>query len=186
MRANIIHCQNNPQRLPILLNELAEQNITDYDIWDGIQDIYSVVRSINQSHKQIIKYAKLANWEEVLIMEDDIRFCGHGAFNYFLENKPKDFDLYIGGIYLGEPDQNNKVSYFTGMHCYIVSQKFYDIFLSTNPNEHIDIALKGLGDYYVSNPFTSVQYNGFSSNTRKEENYDFMFQNRQLYNNFQL
>jgi len=186
LKANIIHSTSQPNRLPILLKELEQQGIKNYEIWEGKHDISSVAKSINLSHKQIIEYAHVAEWDEVLIMEDDIRFCGEGAFNYFLNNKPIDFDIYLGGIYIGDISENNKVKYFTGFHCYIVSRKFYQTFLNTPDEEHIDVSLANLGDYYVSNPFTSIQYNGFSSNTRKSENYDFLLQNRILYNNFQL
>lgn len=186
MRANIIHCSNQSNRLPRLLKELEAQNITDYELWEGHHDRTSVVKSINLAHKQIIEYAQLAKWDEVLVMEDDIRFCGEGAFYYFLANKPKSFDIYLGGIYIGEPDENNKVRYFTGFHCYIVHSRFYETFLSTPTDQHIDRSLDNLGEYYVSNPFTSIQYNGFSSNTRKEENYNDLLQNRVLYNNFSI
>ena len=146
----------------------------------------SVKKGINLAHKQIVEYAKLKEWEDVLIMEDDIRFCGEGAFNYYLENKPKKFDIYLGGIYLGEIDEENKVKSFSGLHCYIVHSRFYDKFLSVPDDEHLDRILANMGEYYVSNPFTSIQYNGKSSQTKQEENYDNLLNGRILYNNFQL
>jgi len=184
LKANIIHCSNGSARLPRLLKELEGQNITDYELWEGYHDTTSVVKSINLAHKSIVEYAQLAKWEEVLIMEDDIRFCGEGAFESFLANKPQSFDLYLGGIYNGQLDENNKVKRFTGFHCYIIHSRFYETFLSTPSEQHIDVSLDNLGEYYVSYPFTSIQYNGFSSNSKKEENYDSMLQNRLLHNNF--
>ena len=186
MRANIIHCENDYERLPRLLNELETQEITDYELWDGVFDTTSVKKGINAAHKQIVEYAKLKGWDEVLIMEDDIRFCGVGAFNYYLEKKPKEFDIYLGGVYLGEIDAENKVKSFSGLHCYIVHSRFYDKFLSVPDDEHLDRILANMGEYYVSNPFTSIQYNGKSSQTKQEENYDNLLNDRILYNNFQL
>ena len=174
------------ERLVRLLNELESNNINNFELWEGTVDQYSTKRGINKSHKQIVEYAKLAKWDEVLIMEDDVRFCGKDAFNYFLDNKPQDFDIYLSGIYLGEILPDNSVKSFSGLHCYIVHSKFYDTFLSTPDDEHIDRALANLGTYKVCNPFAAVQYNGFSSNTKKEENYDELLKSRSLYNNFFL
>lgn len=168
------------------MKELKQQGINEYDFWDGIWDIYSVQRGINQAHKEIVHWAKLKRLPEILIMEDDIRFCGEGAFNHYLQNIPEYYDIYLGGIYLGDLDEQNRTREFSGLHCYMVHSRFYDTFLSVPDDEHIDRALSNLGEFYVSYPFTSIQYNGKSSNTKKEENYDQLLVGRQLYNNFQL
>lgn len=186
MKANIIHSDYYQERLPRLLNELEKQGIGYYELWEGIVDKHSTKKGINLSHKQIVEYAKLADWDEVLIMEDDVRFCGEGAFDYFLESKPKEFDLYLSGIYLGEILPNNTVKSFSGLHCYVVHSRFYDKFLNTPNDEHIDRILSNLGEYKVCNPFAAIQYNGFSSNTRKEENYDYLLQDKDFYNNFSI
>lgn len=186
MKANIIHSIYYQERLPRLLNELSSNGITDYELWEGIIDQKSSQKGINQSHKQIVEYAQLAKWDEVLIMEDDVRFCGEGSFEYFLQNKPESFDIYLAGIYMGEILPDNTVKTFSGLHCYIVHSKFYEKFLSTPTDAHIDRALSELGEFKVCNPFAAIQYNGFSSNTRKEENYDYLLNNRELYGNFVL
>lgn len=178
MRLNIIN--GRVERRNDLLKELQRLNITDYELWDGIF-LPSVKESINAAHKQIVEYAKLAQWEEVLIAEDDFIGTHPNSFNYFIENKPKDYDLYLAQVYLGDIGRNNKVKKFTGLTMYFVHSKFYDTFLSVDPKEHIDVALSGLGDYHVCNPFAFIQRNGFSSNTGKEEKYDQLLQNRQLY-----
>ena len=186
MKANIIHDPNDIERLPRLLNELKQQGITNYELWDAVYDVVSVPKGINLAHKSIIAYAEYTGMPEVLIFEDDIRFCGEGAFDHYLKTKPEKYDLYLGGIYLGDLDEQNRTKTFSGMHCYMVHSRFYETFLSTPDDEHIDRILSGLGEYYVSYPFTSIQYNGKSSNTRKEENYDNLLQGRLLHNNFQL
>jgi hypothetical protein len=182
----IIHRQSDYDRLPRLFNELQTQGIVRFDFWEGVYDVMSVKRGINLAHKQIVLNAKQRNLEEVLIFEDDIRFCGNGAFDEYLRNKPVQYDIYLGGIYLGEIDQFNKVKSFSGLHCYCVHNRFFDKFLSMPDDEHLDRILENKGEYYVSYPFTSIQYNGVSSNTRKEENYDHLLNGRLLYNNFQL
>jgi hypothetical protein len=114
-------------------------------------------------------------------MEDDVRFTNPNSFKYFLENKPKDFDIYLSGIYIGEILEDNSVKSFTGFHCYIVNERFYDEYLSVPDDEHIDRALSNLGKYYVCNPFIAIQYNGFSYNTKMDMNYDDLLRERELY-----
>lgn len=164
-----------------LFKELQTQNITDYEFWDGIY-LPSIKASINAAHKQIVEYAMVAGWDEVAIAEDDLKMTHHKSWKYFLSQKPTDFDLYLGGIFLGEPDENGVVSDFTGLSCYIVSRRFFNTFLSTNPDEHLDRALCGLGKYIVCRPFICTQYDGFSSNTGKIESYEYLQRNRIFYN----
>jgi hypothetical protein len=105
-----------------------------------------------------------------------------GAWDYFLKQKPNDFDIYLGGIFLGYPDENGLLQEFTGMTCYIVSKHFYDIFLSVPEDEHIDHALKGLGKYIVCEPFVVTQWDGHSSNTGKPEVYGDLQKSRFFFN----
>lgn len=180
MRVNILHGGHSP-RIPILLNELQQQGINEFNIVEGIHDKDSVVKAINLSHKKIVEQA-LDNGEEMCcIFEDDIKFTDLGAWDYFLTKKPKSFDLYLGGIYLGDILPNNTVKSFTALHCYIIHSKFYATFLSTPDNIHIDHSLANLGDYHVCNPMAAVQYNGWSSNTGKDETYDNLYSNRSYF-----
>jgi hypothetical protein len=67
------------------------------------------------------------------------------------------------------------------MTCYTIHQNFYNTFLSTPDEEHIDAALANKGKYVVCNPFTVRQHNGWSSNSRQHCNYDQMFLNRKMF-----
>ncbi len=162
------------------MSELERQGILDYEFWDGIY-LPSIRASINAAHKQIVEFARLAEYPEVCIAEDDIVGTHPNSWNYFLSQKPKEYDMYLSMVYLGDVI-NGRVESFTGMTLYSVSRKFYDKFLSVDPNEHIDRALAGLGDYHVCHPFTFIQRNGFSSNTGKMEEYDQLLNGRILYN----
>lgn len=179
MKLNVI-VGNRAERLPRLKQELLTQGVTDFEFWKGIY-LPSVKRSINLAHKQIIEYAQVAEWDEVTIAEDDIQFTHLDSWKYYLDNKPNDFDIYLGMVYLGEPDENNVIADFTGLTLYTVSRRFYDTFLSTDEDAHLDRALAGLGKYIVCSPFVAIQYNGFSSNTGKDENYDSLLVNRKLF-----
>lgn len=179
MKVNII-CGNRAERLPRLMKELETQAISNYELWDGVF-LPSIKKSINRAHKQIVEYAKLAEWEEVAIAEDDIRFTHKNSWGYFLEQKPPDFDIYLSMIYMGEMDEAGMVKDFRSMTLYIVNSRFYDVFLSVPDDEHIDKALAGLGKYIVCRPFVALQYNGFSGNTGKNEVYDSLLGGRELY-----
>lgn len=179
MKLNII-IGNRTERLPRLYNEIKQQGITDYEFWDGIF-LPSIKASINAAHKQIVEYAKMAEWESVCIAEDDIQFTHPNSWKYFLDNKPDDFDIYLSMIYLGEPDENNIVKEFTGLTLSIINRKFYEKYLSVPSDEHIDRALSQTGGkFVVCNPFVAKQYNGISSNTGKWEEYDTLLASRKF------
>jgi len=176
----IIHGGHSP-RIPILLNELQQQGINEFNIVEGICDKSSVVKSINLSHKKIVEMAMQDGLEYAIIFEDDIKFTDIGAWDYFLSKKPKDFDLYLGGIYLGDIAEDSTTKAFTALHCYIIHSRFYATFLSTPDNVHIDRSLDNLGKYIVCQPFIAIQQNGYSSNTGKEETYDNLYLNRTFF-----
>lgn len=182
MRLNLI-IGKRKKRLPQLLEELDRQGVEDYDFWDGVY-LPSVKAGINAAHKQIVEYAKLRGDEMVCIAEDDMVGTHEKSWEYYLSKIPKSFDLYLSMVYLGQPDEENMVKEFTGMTLYTVHQRFYDIFLSVDPNEHIDRALDNLGEYVVCDPFTFIQRNGHSANTGKDEIYDSLLVNRKLYRGF--
>lgn len=179
-RLNIIVGKRS-ERMPLLMQEMDRQGISNYEFWDGVY-LPTVKSSINAAHRQIVKYAKLAEFPEVLIAEDDFVGTHPDSFKFFLSNKPRQYDLYLSMVYLGELDENKRVKQFTGMTMYFVSERYYDRFLAVNPDEHIDVALSEIGgNFVVCDPFAFIQRNGFSSNTGKEENYDILLKNRRLF-----
>lgn len=181
MELNIIHLPTRKDRWTSLTMELAEQNIKDYKIWNGIIDATLTHRGISQAHKQVIRYAQDRNLPEVLVGEDDLRFTAKGAFQYFLANKPNDFDLYLGGIYHGNIEKNKTVDDFSGLTMYIVHRKFYKKFLSLPETLDIDRSLKDTGRFVVCDPFVVTQYNGFSDNCKTYTNDDHFLKGRKLF-----
>lgn len=179
-RVNVISGHRN-ERLPLLIEEIKRQQITNYKLWDSVY-LPSVKESINEAHKQIVRYAKVAEFDSVIIAEDDFIGTHPDSFKFFLENEPKQYDLYLSMVYMGDLDENNRVQSFTGMTLYKVHSRYYDKFLSADPREHIDRALSDVGGLFVvCNPFCFVQRNGFSANTGKNENYDELLKFRSLY-----
>lgn len=162
--------------------EMARQGIEDYQLWPAIFVQHKPrCIGINAAHKQIVRYAKENNLPEILIFEDDVRFPAKDGFQYYLSKKPDDFDLYIGGVYRGDLDENGVTQKFTALHCYIIKQKFYDTFLNTRDDIDIDHALTGLGKFVVCYPFAAIQYNGWSDHSWAEMNYDTLLTGKEIY-----
>jgi hypothetical protein len=172
MVLNIIHLPHRTDRLKVLNQELLEQNILKYKIWDGIIDKSFPQRGISQAHKQIVKYAQEEKLAEILIAEDDLHFTSKGAFDYFIKNKPNHYDIYLGGIHEGKVKEDDTVEDFSGGTLYIVNSRFYDVFLSVPENLNIDRALRYRGKFVVCNPPVAIQHNGFSDNIKQYCNYD--------------
>lgn len=181
MTINIIHLSHRTDRSETLVYELFSQNITDYKIWEGIIDIEVPFRGIAMAHKNIVKWAKENNLPKVMIAEDDIKFTGDGAFKYFLDNEPSNYDMYLSGTYFGEVKKDNTILDFSGTMLYIIKQQFYDTFLQTPGKTNFDRELANRGKYYVCNPFIAIQYSGYSDNRKMYVNFDSYLKNRKLF-----
>jgi hypothetical protein len=189
MTVFILHDVNNHGRVAVnkfrydnLMIQLSEQNITDYELFPAIflhnQPTHF---SINASHKAIIRTAKERGLKQCLVFEDDILFTSKGAFDYYIKSIPDDYDIYLGGYYLGVPNGDNTIKEFTAMHCYMVHERFYDTFLSVEDNNHIDAALSGKGKYVICEPIVAVQQNGYSYNSKQYCNFEKMIEHRLVY-----
>ena len=145
-----------------------------YDCWNCITDKDSVVRSISQSHKQIVRYAKQYDLPSVPIMEDDVWMPSETAWNTFLTNTPNSFDIWLAGAYnVALPPLQPIETGWSGMHCYIVHKRFYDAFLSVDESKHLDTALSALNpEVYLQYPMAAIQYPGQSATLRKWVDYN--------------
>lgn len=181
MLINIIHLPHRTDRMKSLIDQLGQQNITNYKIWNGIADANLPAKGISQAHKQIVRYARENQLTEVLIAEDDLQFTAKGAFAFFLENKPPDFDLYLASIYIGEIKEDNTVGDFSGLTFYIINEKYYDTFLAAPEHDNLDRLIKNTGRFVVCSPFTVIQQNGFSNNVGTYCNYDAFLLGRKLF-----
>lgn len=139
---------------------------------------------IAEAHMNCIKLAKENNWENVMIMEDDVRFqAKNKTIEYVqnaLHNLPEKWDILLGGAYeVHNPEPYNqhwnKIGEFCGLHCYIVNKSFYNQFLTYKPGHHIDRWLNrsGNNNVYLSDKFFAIQIDGHSDNTGKDENYQY-------------
>lgn len=181
MKIAVIHNFDAGDRFDRLMNEFKTQGIKEFSFFPAVHDTTSVAKGINLAHKQCIQFAKDMGLPEICVMEDDVQFTNLDSFSYFLRHKPEDFDIYLSGIYVGDIQEDNTVHTFSGFHCYIVHNRFYDKYLSTPLDAHIDRSLGGLGKFVVSDPFVAIQYNGYSYNTKMDMNYDSLLEGRKLY-----
>lgn len=173
MIVNVINLPSREDRKLSALQQSLEQGF-EIKWWPGIIE-YPPAMGISKAHKQIIQHAKDNKLKEVCVMEDDCIFTAPGAFDYFLSNKPSDFDIYFAMIYSGQIEEDRIINGFSGMTLYIVNERFYDYFLSAPDNDHID---RWLGNsafekrYMICNLYTCFQLGGYSDNHRKKVTYD--------------
>lgn len=173
---NIIHDDRIMDRLPPLLEQCEKYGI-EYKVWEACLDKKTVLESITESFRRIIQEAKDNGLSEVFIAEDDLMLTSDGAWEYFLKCKPKKFDVYIGGSYLIHNDWKYetpvvKVKSWVGNHLIVVNESYYDTWLSSKPDGHIDTEQDGKGDFYVCFPYTALQRPSMSANNRAFVNYN--------------
>lgn len=182
----LLYDDRNSELFKIVVDEMHRQGIEQYKFQSPII-CNSIVKSINISQKAIVQKAKERGDKECCILEDDIWFPADDGWQYFLKNKPEDYDIYIGGSYL----QDNRIEYispvtkvseYVGNHCIIIHEKYYDKFLSVDDNLHIDTAQKGLGDFYLCYPMPALQRAGKSANNGFQEvNYNSVLKEEAIY-----
>lgn len=167
MKIHILHDNQRSERLEPLLKELAAQGITDYEIIQPEIDPKKFpFENINHAHKSLVRMAKEKGMKEICIMEDDNYFVSPNAWKYFLENKPKDYTVYVSATYIMPPSHN----LLTGFQMYFVHEKFYDLYLSVPDKVHIDNAICDLkSNHKICYPFASLQRPGYSANNPGHE-----------------
>lgn len=177
---NIIHDDRVFNRLPPLLEQCEKYGIK-YKVWDACLDKKTVLECITESFRRIIQEVKDNGLREVFIAEDDLMFPSDGSWDYFLKNKPDVYDVYIGGSYLIDNRWKYeppivKVNSWVGNHLIVVNKSYYDRWLSSKPDGHIDTEQEGKGDFYVCFPYAALQRPSMSANNRTFVNYNAMLE----------
>lgn len=170
---NTINLWKREDRLLAISKQAKDQRFALY-FWEGIEETI-VHTGVSKAHKQIIKDAKENGLSYVIVCEDDIEFVDLGAFDYYIKNMPKSFDLYMGMIYAGEIKDNRIMNGFSGLTLYTVHNRFYDFFLSADETDHIDRWLGNFcynHEYFVCDKFVCKQSSGYSDRRREKCNYD--------------
>ena len=140
-------------------------------IWEATV-LPNTIQAISLSHKKIVSWAKESNLIEVAIAEDDCIFTSINSYNYFIQNKPDEYDIYLGNHYSGIKMPNGCLYGFTGLTIYLIHSRYYDTFLSTPIGKNIDRAQDGKGIFVVCRPEIAKQRPGYSFHRKKEVNDD--------------
>jgi hypothetical protein len=145
---NIIHLPNDIKfphrelREKNFLKGIKEQGIKEYKVWNGIFIEDNPIKAISQSHKMIVRDAKEKGLSRVFIAEDDFYFTNKGAWEYFLNSIPEEYDVFLSHVYYGKWDENGKMKGpFSSLTLYCVNEKFYDKFLLIREDEHLDLTM---------------------------------------------
>jgi hypothetical protein len=168
MRKVVIYNDYRPEKYDLFMTEFERQKI-EVSIFNCIQNQnHNIVEKISESFKSVIREAKKRGDEEIAIFEDDIMFPNEKGWEYFLKNKPDDYDIYIGGSYMID----NRIEYkppivkvptYVGNQCIIVNERYYDTWLNTDSKEHCDSVHKD-GLFYLCFPMIALQRPGWSAN----------------------
>ena len=165
---NIISLPKRTDRRTSIAKQMDLEKVTNYRIWDGV--IHSQPKTgISRAHKQIVQYAKDSNLREVVVAEDDLMWTGTGAWKYFMDHKPYDFDIYVGSYYpRAYHDADFRVFGLRGMTLYVCNSRFFDKFLSLPEQMHIDgaIAMSG-AKVIVCDQFVCYQSDGYSDQRKR-------------------
>lgn len=169
---NIIHLANDPkyphreERERSVIAEMEKEGC-QYRFWPGIIENERKV-GINKAHRQIVQWAKDNNKDRVTIAEDDLIWYAPGAWKYYLDHMPEDFDIYLSSYYHGKADENNIINSFSGLTLYTVHYSFFDKYLAIPEVMHIDTGISLIGGKFVVCPkFVSRQMAGYSEQRRR-------------------
>lgn len=142
MILHVIHKSDRTDRKNHLENQMIEQGI-DLVVWhDAVTDCKKVHQSIGESHKNVVRFAQEKGLKTVCIAEDDLHFPSPEGWKYFLSRIPQQFDIFVGGAYAFKITHdtyqfNSTILHkWSGMHLYIVHQKFYSAFLEADTQTH--------------------------------------------------
>lgn len=186
---NVLHLPHRTDRLELLLTQFKEQGITNYKLWDGKigQSMKERRSNVAWGHKQIVQHAKDNNLPFVIIAEDDITFTSKGAWAYYVMNMPQDFDIYFGMIYSSDKDaivKNRIVKEVSGFTLYTVNSRFYDTFLDTPPDKHIDRVVTGKWanfKFLLPDKFMCYQNSTQSDNTMGKPDLSYFLRGREMF-----
>jgi hypothetical protein len=164
---NIIHLPNDPkyphreEREKSVIGQM-EMEGCKYRFWPGIVEKERRF-GINKAHRQIVQWAKDTNQKSVVIAEDDLLWYGKGAWKYYLDQMPEDYDIYLSSYYSGKANENNIIQSFSGLTLYSVHSRYFDKYLSIPEHMHIDTGISLIGGkIVVCDRFVTHQMKSFS------------------------
>jgi GR25 family glycosyltransferase involved in LPS biosynthesis len=188
----IINLERRKDRWQEMRQELSKVSCLDYQFFKAIdgQDILPIYNKALDtpnkhacllSHKKAIQQAKENDYEQVLILEDDIEFCHDfdKKFNIYYNSLPKDWGIaYLS--YAVTPAINHlfpeaslikdniyKMNGSLGAWAYLVNNSMYDILINEfdrekNFTDNILAEIQKRHNCYCYKPFLVCPKNGVS------------------------
>lgn len=163
------------ERLISLCRQSKEQGFA-FRMWDGILDERGGWAGIIRAYQKIVEHAMITNMKMVCIAEDDIVFSAPSAWEYFLDQMPKRFDIYSGGVYSASQIENRRIlNGYSGNTLIVIKNNFYEEFLklckeALECSRHLDrqLGMYGFKNYYIlCEPYVVYQLQGFSDNHKQ-------------------
>lgn len=172
---NIIHLPHREDRLNNLKAEAKSQKDFNYQLWEGVIST-TPAKGINQSHCNIVRWAKENSLPYVIIAEDDLVFSCPDSWQYFLSKlpPPNQYDLFLGMVYSADIEDGKITNGFSGLTMYSVPAHFFDFFLSIPDHVHLDRHLGMTAfehRYLVCEPMVCLQTGGYTDNLKREMHY---------------
>lgn len=184
MKAYILTLPHRTDRHEHIQQQLAAQSTKiDYEFIHGITYHREPSINIAISHKSIISIGIVQQMEKIFVLEDDCKFTSLKSLEYYFENEPKEYDMYLGGIYGSAPQcvETGRVNRFTALHCYTVHNRFYNTFAKLPVHRNLDYSLTCNGGLFiVSRPFIAAQINDYSDHAKKVVDYDHYLEGREF------
>jgi glycosyl transferase family 25 len=178
-----INLDKRTDRLTTIQKELLR--VFPYDIITRFSAIYHTTGYVGctMSHIGALQFAKLNNWKNVLIVEDDMEWCNFETKNLkildSLIKNPYDV-IMLGGSFIDYNKYTYKLSSAATAHCYLVSNHYYDklienlntslekLLKSGNPSKYANDqywkSLQTSDNWYIIVPCIATQSAGFSDN----------------------
>lgn len=176
----------NPNFTPAMIRRSREERILSIckqskehnfccRFWEGVIDKRGGWAGINLSFSKIVEWAKQQKFSRVIIGEDDLLFSAPGAWAYYLEQMPEDFDIWSGGVYSAEIKDGRIMNGWSGNTLITIHSNFYDEFLKMANDallkrDHLDRYFGNFcfeKNYRVVEPFVVYQLEGYSDNHRR-------------------
>lgn len=169
MVINVLNLAHREDRL-LSFAKQAKAEGCEIRIWEGIVHP-NVATGISRAFKQIVRDAKQRELPIVCCAEDDLVWSAPGAWQYFLDNIPDYFDMYIGSHYSGLETFDNRIESFRGMTLILIHSRFFDKFLDLPEDINIDYALGFKGEYFVCPKWVALQMPGYSDQLKEYVDY---------------
>lgn len=180
MLIHCVHFDKRKDREELFQKEASEQGF-EFTFHEPLPHLHPWV-SLRMTMQKIVQ----DNLEqpEIILMEDDVKFCDTGAFDYFLAGRPEQYDIYISGFYDGRINEETRriVRSWSGLHCISVHKRFYQKLLSCDTEEHFDRWMFNQGaEIYSSYPFAAIQHVTYSDIQQRHSDHSWFLQRKQLF-----